>query len=146
MKKGKFGLRASCKACIQEYTQSIKDHKAAYDAEYNRNLPEEKRLKYNLKCLAYQKANLPRYAAANAKRDADRKQATPEWANFEIIKDYYVRAAAWSKLSNEPHHVDHIVPIRSDLVCGLHCQANLRIIPAYENISKGNRHWPDMPL
>lgn len=32
----------------------------------------------------------------------------------------------------------------SKKVCGLHCEANLRALPAVDNISKGNRHWPDM--
>jgi hypothetical protein len=42
-------------------------------------------------------------------------------------------------------HVDHTVPIRSSLVCGLHNEFNLRVITAADNWSKGNRHWPDMP-
>ena len=144
-KLGKDGHRTDCKLCEKKYRDSVKDKKAVYDAVYNKNLSEEKRLKYNQKALAYQKSNLPKYAAANAKRHAETMKARPKWANLKAIEDFYVRSAAWSKLSGEPHHVDHIVPISSDIVCGLHCEANLRIIPAFENVSKGNRHWPDMP-
>jgi len=39
----------------------------------------------------------------------------------------------------KPHHVDHIVPLVSQLVCGL------QILDAKANIEKGNRSWPDMP-
>jgi hypothetical protein len=42
------------------------------------------------------------------------------------------------------YHVDHIVPLTSDLVCGLHCEANLQIAVGKDNIAKNNRWWPDM--
>ena len=42
------------------------------------------------------------------------------------------------------YEVDHEVPINSDLVCGLNCEANLQIILGQENQRKGNRWWPDM--
>lgn len=41
--------------------------------------------------------------------------------------------------------IDHVIPLRSKLVCGLHNEFNLRVIPAVENNKKGNRYWPDMP-
>jgi 5-methylcytosine-specific restriction endonuclease McrA len=43
------------------------------------------------------------------------------------------------------HEVDHIVPLKSPLVCGLHVEHNLQVIPATQNRRKHNRVWPDMP-
>lgn len=39
---------------------------------------------------------------------------------------------------------DHIVPLLHPMVCGLHCPANLRVLPLAENLRKSNKHWPDM--
>jgi hypothetical protein len=44
------------------------------------------------------------------------------------------------------HSVDHIVPLIHPLVCGLHCPANLRVIPLADNIRKSNNWWPDCPF
>jgi hypothetical protein len=35
------------------------------------------------------------------------------------------------------------VPIRGDDVCGLHWSHNLRVVPASQNLSKGNCFDPD---
>lgn len=40
--------------------------------------------------------------------------------------------------------VDHVVPLVSPYVCGLHNAFNLAVIPAIVNRSKGNRWWPGM--
>lgn len=79
------------------------------------------------------------------KRRAAELQATPPWADFDAIEAVYADAQCIQAATGIAQHVDHIVPLISKLVCGLHCEANLRPIPASENTKKNNRHWPDMP-
>lgn len=74
-----------------------------------------------------------------------RQQATPLWADLEVIAILYGESSALSRLTGVEFHVDHIVPLTSPLVCGLHTEANLRVIPAKANLTKNNRFWPDMP-
>jgi hypothetical protein len=74
-----------------------------------------------------------------SRRRATKLKATPKWADMDKIKQIYIKASTCG------HHVDHIVPLRSKFVCGLHCEANLQILEPSINMSKGNRWWPDMP-
>lgn len=41
--------------------------------------------------------------------------------------------------------VDHIVPLSSPLVCGLHVPWNLRATTLEKNQEKGNKWWPGCP-
>lgn len=83
--------------------------------------------------------------ASSAARRAVARRATPAWANRFFIEEAYRLARLRTEITGIPWEVDHIVPLISDLVCGLHVEHNLRVIPRALNRSKGNRQWPDQP-
>lgn len=95
--------------------------------------------------LAWGRKNQERVRFFSMRRKAQKVQATPVWADEEAIAQIYWEATYIQALTGVKMHVDHIVPLQHEDVCGLHCEANLRVITATENISKKNYWWPDMP-
>ena len=78
-------------------------------------------------------------------RQTRKINAMPGWVNRFFVSEIYHLASLRSKYTGIHWEVDHIVPLMSKLVCGLHCEQNLRIIPRAENMRKSNRVWTDMP-
>lgn len=70
---------------------------------------------------------------------------TPGWANAFFIEEIYDLAQRRSLATGVLWTVDHIVPLKHNLVCGLHCEQNMNVITKTENSKKHNRWWPDMP-
>lgn len=83
--------------------------------------------------------------AINANRRARKKRASVLWSDKNKIKQIYLDSILISKTTGIKHHVDHIVPLKSKFVCGLHNEFNLMIITEEDNLKKGNLFWPDMP-
>lgn len=126
--------------------------KASYEKNKNKELAGGRKYKRNhkerLSALQSEwcKNNKPITRYRRSMRRAAEKQATPSWANVFFIKEAYDLAVLRSKMTGVPHDVDHIVPLQSKLVCGLHWEGNLRVITASENRQKLNTYWPDMPI
>lgn len=79
------------------------------------------------------------------KRAAIKARATPEWADKDKIDEIYAERDKLNKQEiDDPYEVDHIYPILGKTVCGLHVEANLRLLRKSENIAKSNKH-PDNP-
>ena len=132
-KDKKDGLHSHCKCCRAEYDKSryVSDKRKA---DYLANHEEEKQ-----KRREYYTANKDDYYYRKAMRRAAKLKATPAWYEADLVSVVYKKAKELCC------HVDHIVPLQNPLVCGLHCWANLQLLPEDLNKSKGNHYWPDMP-
>lgn len=87
---------------------------------------------------AYRLANSGLYAAHYKARQTRKQRAMPDWANTGKISRIYRACAAVTRTTGVMHHVDHFYPLKSDFVCGLHNEFNLRIITAVDNLTKSN--------
>jgi predicted nucleic acid-binding Zn ribbon protein len=93
---------------------------------------------------AYLRQSLAKENAKSNARRAAKLQATVAWADKDKIAAIYTEAQRLTELTGVVYHVDHIVPLVSSKVCGLHNEFNLQVLPGVENLKKHNRHWPDM--
>lgn len=145
--------KVACKACRSEQNKRYYvENKAMRNSQMQKNYQANKEV-YHARSKKWAQANPEKVAAFSDKwrrknldvdaansalKRANKKTATPAWADKEEIKHIY-------KLAREHGMaVDHLVPLNSDFVCGLHTADNLRCIHPLANSIKGNRHWPDM--
>lgn len=154
----KDGFGYTCKSCAVEnasrWRQNNREAHRAYSREWSkahrehqterlREWSKNNRDKRSKVCREWGLRNPDKRAAAVARRRA--RLVTPVWANKSEIGKFYKEAKILEKANGVKYHVDHIVPINSPLVCGLHVECNLQVIPASENVVKRNLYWPDMP-
>jgi len=163
-KRRMTGLTSKCKDCYRisyeanpeptrkrshETRQANKEAFSERGAEYYAKSPA----KYKAKAKEWSKANPEKARAisrAYGKRNQKAKngrtalyrakkiQATPPW----LTKTDFAAMAVLYENCPKGYHVDHIVPLRSDKVCGLHVPWNLQLLPGVENMSKGNKIIP----
>lgn len=88
----------------------------------------------------------PKPAMRGSHRERSVQLRTPKWADKRRIRTMKAMAHRLSVWTGERYERDHIVPLHSEIVCGLHVEWNLRIIHWLENAKKGANWWPDMPF
>lgn len=124
--------RISCKAYYQRNREKILEKRRRYYASNAHVI--------KARVEEYSKNNPHKVNAKQARRRATKLQATPGWASKELIETFYKVARLLSMYYGREVTVDHIVPLQGELVCGLHCEANLQLMFGTDNKSKGN-YW-----
>ena len=116
-----------------------REKRRIYDRDRYRNNPVRQAYQFDQACR-WAKANPGRRNEIIAARRKHVKRATPPWLTAEDKKE--IKAIYRQARSYGPGvmHVDHIIPLRGKLICGLHVPGNLQILPRLKNIRKGNRH------
>ena len=141
-KKWRAENKDKVKEHVEKYLKPWLEKNKDYVRESTR-IRMKKWRKYNAESVK-KVANSPKMKAYRSARRALTKKASPDWRNDFFIEEIYELAAMRTKMLGFDWHVDHIVPLKSKAVCGLHCEQNMQVIPAVDNVSKGNRHWPQM--
>lgn len=145
-------IRETLRKSRAKNAESVAEYKRRYRAKNPEKVKVARKVAYDknreteLAVAAEYKRNNPHITRAiMASRVAKKKNATPAWIDRDEIRELHKQAVEFTRLTGYPWHVDHIVPLKSDLVCGLHWHGNMQVISGSENQSKSNRHWPDMP-
>lgn len=165
-KHGHVALRktkGACVECLKVEWQQTAEKRADYFVQYNRKeevkdkkhdwylknrdrviqtaatRPPEKLREYR---NAWKQNNLIQVRADTKARRRKHRQATPPWLTRRQkseVRQMYQMAITMTKTTGEQYVVDHIIPLRSDSVCGLHVPWNLRVITQTENLEKSNK-------
>ena len=142
--------RNECKEC----TRSNNRRRAKENPQWDRDRYQRDKVKRKAAVSAYRRKNPDKatewsrtsrrrnpahYNAKSSEYRALKLERTVSWANPDKIKAKYQEAKDLEATLGIPFHVDHIVPLRGEKVCGLHVETNLQVIPATLNIRKSNK-------
>lgn len=124
----KSGYRSTCKTCRSQegklwYTKN-KDQKTLANKKHY-------------------EANKNLYFLKDSKRRAALKNAVPSWYSKEDDAEFLRLKAECEKLNKITgivYEIDHIIPLQSKTVCGLHCKENWQILTRAQNRSKSNKY------
>lgn len=140
--KTKDNKRTQCRECCRKQSAKWKvDNKDKHN-ESNRLYYARNSVSAKAKHKEWKDANKAIVNSHRASYRASKLSATPSWLTDEhkaSIDSVYWLAKDLKAISGEEYHVDHIIPLKGNDVCGLHVPWNLQVLSAADNLKKSNR-------
>lgn len=144
------GHKSSIKQYHKQYRVDHIEHITQRDNQYRINNKEhikqhriQNKEHYNQYHKQWRTDNPDKVALLTERRRLYLKSRTPKWYEEDLIKQLYLKRDQLNNTWGTNLEVDHIIPIISKTVCGLHCWANLQLLDASLNSSKNNSHEQD---
>lgn len=143
----KYGRSAKGKAADAKYQasgngkQNLQRHHATAKGKATKRryaISDKGKANIAKQCEKWRKKYPEKAAAKTVRYYASKISATPKWVDRNNFLPFYELAQHMTKSTGIPHEVDHIIPLKNNLVCGLNVPWNLRVIPASQNRSKRN--------
>lgn len=143
-----------CKACVYANEKRFRSANTtlvyARNSEWRRAKPDYDRQYYSANtervkqyAKEWKERNPDQVAIMQDRRGELLKRATPPWAEHDLINMVYKKRDELNQAWDTTFTVDHIIPIQSDTVCGLHCWSNLQLLCRTENGQKRNKYQQD---
>lgn len=146
----RFVSSRNCVVCVRKrsinWQKNNKDARKVIQSKWNRDNKEyyqlywsDKMEKRRVIANKWIKNNRSYCNSRLAKYRSAKLNATPKWIDEKAIDEIYKECKLLTHITGIKYNVDHIIPLVSDLVCGLHVESNLQIITARENQKKSNK-------
>ena len=133
------GFESFCKVCFLKKNKNWSDNNKEKHSELNANWYQQNKERHLQNSRNIYNENKPRKLLDYYRREERTKIATPSWVSKSDILEFYKQAEKLTAETGIPHEVDHIVPLKHDLICGLNVPDNLQVITRAENRTKANK-------
>ena len=123
------------KAKNERYKAANEEKMRAARKKWRSDNPEKSRASNS----TWNSSNRAAMRLVGARYRAAKIGAAVRWADKGAMRVVYAEAQRLTRITGIQYDVDHVVPLQSPVVCGLHCEFNLRVITSDENKRKQNR-------
>lgn len=125
------------KRCRQDYKNEWAKQNPECKKKWILNNPEKRKQA----SAEYMKRNRSYYTEYASLRTRYMRQAKPKW--LDEFQEFWIQEL-YHLASLRNLEVDHIVPLKNDVVCGLHVPWNMQLLTRQANATKNNKFDEDL--